>query len=210
MAIALSNDTIKEYLPEIKAILGTLEISAEQYGEDFNKVKSLYFGFLKYDSSRIYHALGVIGFWLKGTKFEVKNGNIYRINENKKAKWLELISILRTKIIELYNQEPIVEILINKSGKIIRDVGGYKFDHQLESDSMKLEIIKHLKNNPSGLDTEDLQKFVRSKSSQSIRQSIGQINSSLNEVLQLPIKQDFILNKPYRINPVYNVVLARN
>ena len=203
-----SRVTVEEYLPIIKSIFASFEVQ-DRYNDDMEKFNALRVNYLEKDfgSSRLLHAMKLIGVWLNGTKFQV---NVFQfIKNDPEAKWSEMLNVIHAKFMEYANDLPIIVLTLTSSGRITREVNGIVLTHDFVGEKIKAQILTWLPNDGSYLKTEKLRVLVGSKSVQSLSKMINAINGNTTSKLGLPKNKALIESKRgsgYRINPIYNLV----
>lgn len=209
MAEIISRITVTEYIPVIRAIFGFLEVTAVRY-PDLDQKDRIRVMFFENDPAKIMYAMSLINVWLKGSKFRAES--IVFTKTDPKAKWSEMMSILRAKIAEHYNDSAVIALALSRSGRVTREIGGLTFTHDFEGDGLKVDIIRTLRDEGGFVRTSGIQHLVGSKSVESISKTIAAINVTLAVALQLPQDKKLIESKRgsgYRINLVYNLVTTK-
>ncbi len=209
METQLARRTVEQYLPVIRAIYASLEVSVTAASQLENK-DDLYFSYLEkeFGMSSLLHAGYLLELWFKDSPdFEIKHVTFHK--KNKKAKWADLFKLLDAKIIEYQNGTPIFGVGIHRNGRIVREFMGQKLVHDFGTDGLKKEIIFYLVERGDFTRTGEIQKIIGSKSVESVTKIILSINTILRTKFQLPQDHKFIDSKRgsgYRINPIYNVI----
>ena len=183
MDTKLARRTVENYLPVLRAIYASLDVSVATESRLENR-DDLHFFYLEkeFGMSNLLHTTHLLEFWLKDSPdFEMKPMIFHK--KHKHAKWADLFKLLDEKITEYQN-----------------DFG---------TDGLKKEIIFYLVERGDFVRTGEIQKIIGSKSIESVSKIILSINTILRTKFQLPQKHKFIDSKRgsgYRINPVYNVI----
>ncbi|MCR4328472.1 MAG: hypothetical protein NUV53_03050 [Patescibacteria group bacterium] len=210
MDTPLTRRTVETYLPVLRAIYASIEVSVTTASRLENR-DDLYFFYLgkEFGTSNILHTTYLLKLWLKDSRdFEMRPMMFHK--KNRKAKWVDLIKLLDEKITEYHDGVPIIEVGIHRNGRVVREFMGQKLIHDFGSDGLKRKVVSYLAGRGSFTKTPEIQKYIGSKSTESAVKAIRSINSTLRLRLQFPKKQKFIDSKRgsgYGINPIYNVVL---
>ena len=209
METKLARRTVENYLPILRAIYASLDVSVATASQ-LESRDDLHFFYLEkeFGTSNLLHTTHLLEFWLKDSPdFEMKPMMFHK--KNKHAKWADLFKLLDEKITEYQNGVPVIEVGIHRNGRIVREFMGQKLVHDFGTDGLKKEIIFYLVERGDFVRTEEIQKIIGSKSIESVAKTILSINTILRTKFQLPQKHKFIDSKRgsgYRVNPVYNVI----
>lgn len=206
-----SRVTIAEYLPIIKSIFASFEVQ-DKGQSDMNKRSTLRVAYLEkdYGTSRLAHAMRLIGIWLQGTDF--KSETFYFTKVDPEAKWSDMLRVIEAKILEYSNSLPVIVLILSSSGRITREICGVELTYDFASDKLKLQVLSWLPEDGRYLKVDKLTASIGSKSDASVRKMIGDINKTAKSKLQLPIKHPLIDSKQrsgYRIDPIYNIVRVK-
>lgn len=204
-----SRHTIAEYLPEIKGICASVEVEMSKHDLDgLSEIQPLP-AIEQYGRSKIVYAMMLIHEWLNDSNFTTRH--FYLQKKDKSAKWTDMLAILNTKILEYQNDAPVIILSLSRNGRITRTVDGTILEHDFESEGLKKEILYTLYEHDGYMQTREIQKRIRSKSTESVSKTIAAINTVLRSKLQLPKEHDVIESKRgsgYRLNTLYNIVIV--
>lgn len=208
METQLTRCSIEHYLPIIRAIYASLEVSLAPDDRLENR-DFLIFSYLEkeFGISKLLHVTHLLDIWLKGSKFEMKPMRFHKVDKN--ARWADLLELLDKKIKEYQNDVPIIEIGISRNGRVVRTVAGHEFVHDFKADSIKRVIIASLRDCGGYMKRVSIKSATGSTSIESVSKLIRSINDVLGGKLRLPPKHKFIENKHgsgYRINSIYNLI----
>lgn len=202
--------TVSEYLPALRRIFAALEVG---FAHDPNptKLNDMRLLFLENElpGSTYVHAMDILEFWLRDTKFKADFARIWRRDPS--TDWRELMVILREKLTDFENEAPLIVLgLSERTGLLTREIHGEILKCPFESDSMKLQILIALRSGEH-IPPAELLRLTGSTSSDSVSATIKNICDAARVKLQLPKNKRLIEHERagYRLNPIYNLVVTK-
>jgi len=202
--------TVSEYLPALRRIFAALEVG---FTNDPNpsRLNDMRLLFLEKElpGSTYVHAMDIIEFWLKDTKFKADFARIWKCDPA--TDWRELMVLLRQKFVDFENEASLIVLgLSERTGLMTREVNQEILKCSFEPDSMKLQVLVALHSGKNVLPTE-LRRITGSTSIDSVGATIKNVCDAARVKLQLPKNKRLIEHERegYCINPVYNLVMTK-
>ncbi len=205
-----SKEAVEHYLTVAKAIYGSFEVSYITH-PDQDKINELRVTYLEdeFGLPKLMGVMKLIGIWLHGSKFKA---NALHFSKEPDAKWPEMMEIIHENILKYQNETPIIVLTLSPSGRMTREIGSARFEHDFEEDGNKLKIIHTLIEHEGYVATKTIQHMIKSKSTASVEKTVAGINTAIRKSLSLPKERSLIDSKRrsgYRIDPIYNIVLLK-
>ncbi len=209
MLNAVSPETVREYLPIIRAIRAELEIRTLNPDAVRARQKMEFFSVEgQYGARNTVSALGIMAPWAKAAGFAVDGYGFAKTSA--RSAWADLFRSVdrQTATLEkkLSSDAPPPIVLTFASGSIVRELDGRALSCPFEENGQKANIIRALPQDGAFLQQRELQSVVGAKSDKAVFSAIRKINLILANRLQLPTDRKPIEGKRgsgYRINPAF-------